>query len=610
MVANSGSLIHGIYHQYPDPSGSTNVVYTAKNGSNPSSYSFHIYVTSAEYGFKDILNIPLGTQYTVQEINPTNTYTEIGNSRQEGKTTWTKSGEVLSTGTAKYVDAEHRAPVETITNEYWYDEPSNTQSEVILTKTAKEKVGTIDIGDALAGAQFKLVKVNADGTTDDTLRFTLVTADNTNKYTLGSGTHNQSGSWLTTGTDGKMHIFNLVNGDYYLEEQKAPKGYSHLDSNVLGSDLKPTKKKIYFSVGENREVKEISATDEMEPSYIRLFEHINMKKDEWGNPTFIFKIKQTGYYAWTTDDTPEWKYTTTDSGKEILVALTVDDNKNITNVVKWFNPTGINFDEDKIDNTTYGDWLVEGTTDLEDYQGIFDIDSKGRIKVEPGSYEITRVPVSRYEFVTNGKTAAYDNDTLPPDWTEYTVNGNKSEKLKIGEDNNGTMVGLLEPGKTIDVHYYDKVGYYDKFSQVDEEINKFYTLDENTKANKTIKGIRVEDYKVDAPTSGNDKDSINNGNLITQALTTSPRFKAYYIYADGSEAKITDTNELGKFVISYKYDSTSGDKASFATDFSYNSTSKQIQVNNYSNYKNGVYTLKATYDNKFTTNFDIVFERS
>ena len=141
---------------------------------------------------------------------------------------------------------------------------------------------------------------------------------------------------------------------------------------------------------------------------------------------------------------------------------------------------------------------------------------------------------------------------------------------------------------------------------IDEKINKFYTLDAY-KANKTIKGIRVEDYKVDAPSTGNDKDTLNSGTLTTMSLQTSPRFNAYYIYADGTEAKITGT-DIAK--LNFTYVAGTGDKESFARDFSYDSTNKQIQVNNYSTYKDGVYTLKATYDGKFSANFDIVFERN
>ena len=87
---------------------------------------------------------------------------------------------------------------------------------------------------------------------------------------------------------------------------------------------------------------------------------------------------------------------------------------------------------------------------------------------------------------------------------------------------------------------------------------------------------------------------------------------------DGSEKQITDPTELAKFEITYQYDEESGDDEHFGNqadesdnDFSYNTTSDVITVRNYTaRYKNGVYTLKATYDGKFSANFDIVFEKS
>ena len=455
--------------------------------------------------------------------------------------------------------------------------------------------------------KFKLTQVDPDTTDTDTRKTNIYTVDN-------SGSYNVTDSWLETGEDGKLHIKGLSYGDYYLEEQKAPNGYSHLDSGT------GTNKKIYFSVGENREVKEISASDEMEPAYIRLFEHINMKKDEWGDPTFIFKIKQTGYYAWSTAETPAWEYTATDSGKEILVALTVNDDGTISKVLKWIEnvhnnetntdtPTNRFFNSDTIDNSKYGDWLVEATSE-DEYIGVFDIDELGRIRVEPGSYEITRVPVSRYEFVTNGKTATYGNDTVPPDWTEYKINGNKSEKMLIGEKNDeNEMVGLLEPGKTIDVHYYDQVAYYDKFSQVDETINKFYQLDSNHK-NITVKGIRIEDYH-QVGTTGENADTNATTNDLTVPVN---KLKIYKIMSDGSEV-VMDSSELTGFTISYTYADEDekefgGSTAdSIPAQFSYNAETKTITVEKSSDFANGVYTLDAEYKG-FKTSFDIVFTRS
>ena len=477
------------------------------------------------------------------------------------------------------------------------EEEDTPKGEVILTKTAKEKVGTTDIGDILAGAQFRIVNAD-DPTAEIKLKKTnpdpdgAVAGKKTHEYVVDNGgTYNTGTTYPETGDDGRLHIKGLPVGSYYLEEQAAPNGYSEIDSNT------GAKRRVYFSVGENREVKEISASDEMAPAYIKLYEHISEKRSEWGNPTFVFRIKQTGYYK--NDGTTDIQ--TIENGKEILVALTVDDDNNITNVVKWFNPNGINFDEDKINNTTYGDWLVEGTTDLTDYQGIFNIDSKGRIRVEPGSYEITRLPVSRYKFVTNGKNEPYDNDTELQPWTAYTDPDTNaaSEKLKIAE---------LPAGKTIDVHYYDTVDYYDKFTQVDENINKFYTLD-GSKKNTTVKGIRIADYKQNdiSDTDANDVMTVNVSSL-----------DIYKIMSDGSEAAMTQAEKdaLTNFNITYTY--VEGDKQEFGgatlpaaipAQFSYNSTTKQITVNDASTFAKGVYTLDASY-NGWNAKFDIIFARS
>lgn len=436
-----------------------------------------------------------------------------------------------------------------------YDEA--VTGEVILTKTAKEKVGSTEIGTALAGAKFQLLKIN-NGTEVDTLRFTKGSATGTTEYSLsGSGSENVTDHWLTTGTAGKLKITGLQPGDYCLVEQEAPANYSAKDSNTGAN------KRVYFSVGDNTVTKNITMSDEMDAAYIRLFEHINEKLDAWGDPTFIFKITNKG------------------TGKTNLVSLTVNDDGTITDnthkVLKWIDDTTEKFfTEDPINNTLYGNWLVEATSETE-YKGMYHIDSQGRIRVEPGNYEISRMPVSRYKFVTSGNLV-YTTNTEPTG--TYTINDTGTE---------ATEIFTLTAGQTSDVHYYDEVEYYDKFSHVDEQINKFYKLENG--ANKTIKGIRIEDKKL-TETSGSK--SITGSDLTV-----------YAVYADGTEGELNSTE---KAKITFSYTAAEGDTSTFT--YTRTNENKTLNVNDVTDYKNKVYTITATYDSKFTTTFDLVFARS
>jgi len=494
-------------------------------------------------------------------------------------------------------------------NELVQANPENTvtvidtplSGEVVLTKISKEKVGTTDIGSVLPGAKFKLIKIKADGTEDDSLRFSKNTSvTDTNEYSLsGSAAFNTENSWLETGADGKLTIKGLLPGDYCLEEQEGATGYSHLNHHT------GEKQRVYFSTGSNTVKKEITLADEMAPAYIKLYEHINEKRDEWGDPTFIFKIKQIQYYDWVDGenegDPKEWKLTDSNTEKEILVALTVNDDVKYTAGL-------LSHDDPSYD---YNEWFEESTGEAE-YNGVFDILPDGRIRVEPGKYEITRIPVSRYEFVEN--TYTMDNVADKDKPQDYIDHRTTTEKLTV----------TIPEQRTAIIHYYDKVEYYDKFTQVDEKINKFYKLgngENGTTAgeNLTVKGIRVDNYSVDTDPEKIDRDILDTTNdKLTVDVERPTRFKAYWIMMDGSEKQITNSAELAKFEITYEYDNESGDDKHFGNqadesdnDFSYNTTSDVITVENYTaRYKNGVYTLKATYDGKFSANFDIVFERA
>ena len=484
------------------------------------------------------------------------------------------------------------------------DEP--LPGKALLMKTAKEKVGNTDIGDPLPGAGFNLttravqttfisvakktnkseyyviptddeeyVALSRSGEydTDGTVSKTIPDSANPGATTSVTVAKLKEYTELFTDENGYIKIENLVWGDYVLTEtNNTPSGY-------VGS-----LSKVYFTVGKNNSdiTHELSLKDEMNPAYIKLFEHINERRNAWGNPTFTFKIKQTHEYVHTYNN-GTWTDTLTEIPdylqKEILVSLTVNDDGTLnSNILR----------------SEFENWLVESTDEFKDtlreYQGMYHIDSQGRIRVEPGSYEITRMPVSRYEFVTSAYTNQYNNGGTAGSQNE-NLDSNSKPLEKV------TISGLAA-GKTIDVHYYDKVGYYDKFSQVDTKVNKFYTLNSN-KENTTVKGIRIDDYYVA------DSGTVS-GNTLTISTNDVTKFKAYKIMADGTEQQITGV-DLAKLDISYNYESGSKDDEQFDTDFSYSNPT--ITVNNAPRYHDSVYKLNVSYDNKFTTTFNLVFEK-
>lgn len=530
------------------------------NGNKVTSVEFTVAV-KCDNGSKTIGNLPMGTGYTVEE----------GTLTYDSGITWTKSGEVKSSDN-KSLTTDEPNPVVTITNNYTdtSNPPPSSNTKVILTKTAKEQVGNTKIGDKLGNAKFLLYVNDGDNNdNNDSLAgsFTLSSGE----YNYGSGTVNTGTDYLVTGKDssdtthfGKLILNGLPVGDYYLQEEVAPDGFSNMDSNT------GKKKRVYFSVGDNTVTKNIICSDEMDAAYIRLFEHINEKKAAWGDPTFVFKITNTA-----------------SGGKTSYVALTVNDDGTITDntrkVLKWIDGTTEKFFTADPINNSYNSWLVEATSETE-YKGMYHIDSQGRIKVAPGTYEITRVPVSRYKFVTSGHIVYGTNTTTDP----YAYDQGNPNPFATDGTSTVTLSNLAA-GQTADVHYYDEVEYYDKFSHVDEAINKFYKLDSDKK-NTTIKGIRISDYHTTA--SG-------TLNLTGSDLTV------YAIYADGTEG-VLDNDEKTK--ITFSYTAAEGDTSTFACTSTDNG--KTLNVTDVATYNNKVYTITATYNSKFKTTFDLVFARS
>ena len=523
--------------------------------------------TISSTGTAKITGIPVGTKYTINEIPAPASGFEFDIS---GSSNYSGTVEAYKNESDQTPDDDNKAVIQN-------KRKSTSSTEIILKKTAKEQVGTTKIGDTLAGAKFQLVNVNAP-TTDIKLKKTdtdpagAISGTTTKEYTVSTaGTYNISSNWIETGEDGRLHIKGLTPGDYYLEEQTAPSGFAATDSNNNN-----VPKRVYFSIGDNTTTKYLTCSDEMAPAYIKLYEHINEKLPAWGNPTFIFKITQTKY---ANGDSIATANQTTH-----IVALTVDDNGKLTT--------------DTVLGDDYNGWYQESTDELEgespnqtlEYQGMYHIDNQGRIRLEPGTYTITRVPVSRYEFVAD----TWAIDSANPTFTANTIGAGCATGLE------SAVSVTVNEGQTALVHYYDKVAYYDKFSHVDEEINKFYRLDAS-KNNTTAKGIRVE-FNGKVNTSGTATIDTAQANS-----TSANTFNAWFINVDGTEREMTAT-EKANLVIS---DPTSQFESG---NFNFIDSSKQIQISNTSNYVNKVFTLKAVYKKDttdlFETTFDLVFARS
>lgn len=373
----------------------------------------------------------------------------------------------------------------------YYAGDTRKKGSVKLTKTAKEPSGTTAIGAKLPGAKFNLF--------DSSNNKLAVTENSTGNYTVAS-----SGTYydMTTDSNGEIFIDGIDWGNYYLKEENAPIGYEVNNQN------------IDFSVGMNNceVVQQLICADPAQKAKLKITKTITERIDAWGDPTFIFKIRQTKHYV---------NGTLTNVAEANQIVLT----KSVT--------------------------LTSGDTGFIDY---FDI--------EPGTYEITEVNVSRYKFKTLGKS--------------------DEQNIANWSTNNDKASFDISPNGKITVNYTNEVEYYDKFSHVDTEINHF----------GGYKGIRVE-YK----------DLIGVG--TDPAVIAKSLLKYYKINSDGSETEITDAAQKNALKISYV--SQTGDDTQFSTDFSDDSANNQIMIANPSRYTSGVYRLKATNTDGFECEFNISF---
>ena len=581
------------------------------------------------------------------------------------------------------------------------DEPEGGSVE--LTKIAKDTTTQATAGESL-GAGYGFLLYHADGTLVEYIYKKTVdgsvvyyyssTAQSGTQYNTAEGIY-ETGSTgggayikedrnlkaLLTDADGKIRVENLPYGDYYFEEVGTPDGSLYAENFIHGwvdgnnsdyimngaaasannTNYQKVHNRVFFTVSENNAGEEslkLTCEDEMAPAYLRLYEHIDeWRPDEWGSPTFIFKIRQTHTYSDTDHDPRNAVYTEISDGKEYIVALTVDDEGKMTvdNFSGDENPEGTKGNHQGID---FNNWYVETTAkdgsgkasinggtvenntddDIYSTQHLFGLNSAGMLPLEPGKYTISRVNPSRYEFVTNYRSYAtasnapwavafYDEEnelfsrshSLYRDWyhiDENSINTSADPgKSNPIEQRDGYMLEYgtetiteleLQPYRVATLHYYDRVSYYDKFSQVDTEINSFHQYEnENGDLTQSVKGIRLEFRgKVQIPASGNAEVTVNTANdeAFARQDSSACLLNAYFIYLDGSERAMTAA-EKANLVFSF---TTQDEGETFDNDFSFDANTHKITVANPSNYKNSVYTLNAVYDGKFRTDADIV----
>ena len=426
--------------------------------------------------------------------------------------------------------------------------------QVRLTKTAKEAAGTVDIGEKLgAGYGFKLAKetdnpaqplyyrlakkagkseyyvvLPDDEQTDKQkaeLQSMLSELDEDDNHVWEVTVNGDDISFVYYNvelggdnfkpvvTDSESHIYveNLPWGNYYFEEYSTPSGSLYADKDIGTWDnsnynaLRVTNNRVSFAVGRNNceTLQEVTCKDEKLPAYLMLWEHINeLRPNEWGCPTFIFKIQQTGYYNESGTITPK------SNGKEIVVALTVNNQSQITSV-------------DVFGNGAFDGWYYEYTGNTPASEELFGVNSYGMIEVEPGTYTVSRINTSRYEFVTNYSQYLQPNMSIPAAYSRSDY----GTPVAYGQE---TIASIEVPPYTIaDIHYYDQVAYYDKLSDVERKVNKFHG----------IKGIRIDDKGLI---------DVQNG---TQQINLTA-LDAYIINSDGTERMMTD-EEKNALVITY-----------------------------------------------------------
>lgn len=254
------------------------------------------------------------------------------------------------------------------------------KGSVVLIKTAQEKVGTFNIGDPVPGARFNLYKVGDPNPVK-------IGGDSVDGYYADNASSNID--MVTNSPNGQITISNLEWGQYYLKEAAVP-----------NQKFKLSDKEIHFTVGRNMLTQEVSFKNTALKAKLNITKNIYERTDAWGDPTFIFKIRQVGEF----NENGEFEEISDPGAQRVrTVSLTLDGDKK-TRSTNYFN-------------------------------------------VDPGRYIVTEVNVSRYEFKSVKIVKQYNvSDTNTNNKAaEFTISGNGSADVVF--DNT--------------LKYYDKFSHVD-----------------------------------------------------------------------------------------------------------------------------------------------------
>lgn len=289
------------------------------------------------------------------------------------------------------------------------------KGSVTLTKTSSAATAAVKAGSPLAGARFELY------TKDGTKLSVYQHSADPSKYRVRYDTDQEDDiigadysyssvvTAMTTGSDGKLTVEGIDWGDFYLNEIAAPAGY-RLPAGEAA--------KVSFSVGRNTcgpVPQELMMKNDPQTAQLNIIKHIDQKNAAaWGEPVFIFKVRQTAYYDYT-----DGSYRAIDEANQPVLTKTISPQ-------------------------------TAAEPGYEDATGWFDL--------EPGTYTVTEVRVARYRAAAVSVTTDQSRET---------------GKVTDMTNTEYTAAFQLAPDGKAEVRYDNRLANYEKLNHADEKHNRF-----------------------------------------------------------------------------------------------------------------------------------------